>query len=151
MLIRIACCLVVLLTALHHPPRLCQAAPIQSGQVAYSRDVNRIYKSVEYINEEDEELREAIKAMLQSSEFANITSRELRSDRFNATHLSSARRRLQTIVWISVESWAKYLVFRQDTCRNQREELPNFGDDDFLQGGYFKWEDDTFHREIRSM
>jgi len=54
---------------------------------------------------------------------------------------------------ISEQSWAAYQQFKEDTCRSSEGELFMNGRilNNSGSGGYFKWEEIQFHRELRKI
>ena len=106
-------------------------------------------------NTSEKDLESPVKEFLDTINLKNSlnTSVELRSDRFTDSKDSSLffnpQHSRNYVVWISVESWAKYLMFKQETCRNNSEERPDFSNDDFMTSGYFQWESNNFHRQLR--
>jgi hypothetical protein len=145
-LLRIASVLFILHICYH--PRL-YSAPIKD-----SSSSNNIEEETQTHSTNDEQHQAAVAEILNSTTFANITNSLLRSDSYNNNSVTNPldltpKRTLPYIIWISIESWANYLVFKQETCRTVKEEIPKFEDQDFLENGYFKWEENEFHRELR--
>uniref|UniRef100_A0AC34FQ60 Uncharacterized protein n=1 Tax=Panagrolaimus sp. ES5 TaxID=591445 RepID=A0AC34FQ60_9BILA len=138
-LLRIASVLFILHIC-YHPRLFISSAPIKD-----SSDVE-----VEEIHTNDEH-ETSIAEILNSTTFANITNSLLRFDNYNTGNPFdlSIKSSLPYIIRPSPDSLIDYLEFKKETCRTTKEDIQKSVDQDFLENGYFKWEENEFHRELR--
>uniref|UniRef100_A0A914YT94 Uncharacterized protein n=1 Tax=Panagrolaimus superbus TaxID=310955 RepID=A0A914YT94_9BILA len=131
----------------YHPRLYVSSAPIKDS---FNSDISDNAEE-EIQTHSNDEHDNAVTKIFNSTTFANITNSLLRSDSYNTTNAFdlSTKRSMPYVIWISMKSWEKYHTFLRETCRTIKEETPKFGGQDVLENGYFKWEENEFHRELR--